>query len=193
MVRAPLHANLLLPIHKTSSPPRPLYGLPPRPWRSVLLSHFLVLGRQSSPYVLSGPLLRHHHRHPCHQRMITSEVVEEELREFAISLVQYAEDQWCNGVFSKQDWYCLISMFWWCQQQTMAMKEPTGKNVKTLAKLGKSKYPTFVSCLCLAIGCFTFRWLWWHPGRVPVIFQEPRNLWCHRILHPFRLEVVSIF
>ena len=29
--------------------------------------------------------------------MITGEVVEEELREFAISLVQYAEDQWRNG------------------------------------------------------------------------------------------------
>ena len=33
-----------------------------------------------------------------------SEVVKEKLREFAISLVKYAEDQWRNGDFSKQDW-----------------------------------------------------------------------------------------
>ena len=33
-----------------------------------------------------------------------SEVVEEKLREFAISLVKYAEDQWRNGDFSKQGW-----------------------------------------------------------------------------------------
>ena len=33
-----------------------------------------------------------------------SEVVNEKLREFSVSLVEYAENQWRNGIFSKQDW-----------------------------------------------------------------------------------------
>ena len=32
-----------------------------------------------------------------------SEVVNEKLREFSLSLVEYAENQWRNGIFSKQD------------------------------------------------------------------------------------------
>ena len=33
-----------------------------------------------------------------------SEVVNEKLKEFSLSLVEYAENQWRNGIFSKQDW-----------------------------------------------------------------------------------------
>ena len=37
-------------------------------------------------------------------RQKASELKDEKLREFSISLVEYADNQWRNGTFSKQDW-----------------------------------------------------------------------------------------
>ena len=77
-----------------------------------------------------------------------SEVVDKKLREFAISLVKYAEDQWRNGDFSKQDWNLFDINVLMVPATNNGNEGTNRKNVKTLAKLGKANIQLlFLACV----------------------------------------------